>query len=43
MPWSYVTIDRQGPVRRVREEMSSLRARQAQLETSLAELETAWG
>lgn len=33
-------IDRLGPVRRVREEMSSLRARLEQLETSLAELET---
>ncbi len=34
-------IDRLGPVRRVREEMSSLRTRLEQLEVSLAELETA--
>ena len=33
-------IDRLGPVRRAREEMSSLRARLEQLENSLAELET---
>lgn len=33
------SIDRLGPVRRVREEMSSLRARLEQLESSLAELE----
>jgi len=33
------SIDRLGPVRRAREEMSSLRARLEQLETSLAELE----
>ena len=33
-------IDRLGPVRRVREEMSSLRARLEQLEQSLAELES---
>ena len=33
------SIDRLGPVRRVREEMSSLRARLEQLEASLAELE----
>jgi polyhydroxyalkanoate synthesis repressor PhaR len=32
-------IDRLGPVRRAREEMSSLRARLEQLESSLAELE----
>ncbi|HSF38510.1 MAG TPA: polyhydroxyalkanoate synthesis regulator DNA-binding domain-containing protein [Thermoanaerobaculia bacterium] len=32
-------IDRLGPVRRAREEMSSLRARLEQLETSLADLE----
>src|SRR5215475_5360790 len=32
-------IDRLGPVRRVREEMSSLRARLEELEVSLAELE----
>jgi len=32
-------IDRLGPVRKAREEMSSLRARLEQLETSLAELE----
>jgi polyhydroxyalkanoate synthesis repressor PhaR len=34
-----VSMDRLGPVRRAREEMSSLRARLEQLETSLAELE----
>ncbi|HEX9941005.1 MAG TPA: polyhydroxyalkanoate synthesis regulator DNA-binding domain-containing protein [Thermoanaerobaculia bacterium] len=34
-------IDRLGPVRRAREEMSSLRARLEQLEASLAELERA--
>ena len=33
------SIDRLGPVRRVREEMSSLRARLEQLESSLADLE----
>lgn len=33
------SIDRLGPVRRVREEMSSLRSRLEQLESSLAELE----
>lgn len=33
-------IDRLGPVRRAREEMTSLRARLEQLESSLAELET---
>jgi hypothetical protein len=33
-------IDRLGPVRRAREEMSSLRARLEQLESSLSELET---
>ena len=33
-------IDRLGPVRQAREEMSSLRARLEQLESSLAELET---
>ena len=32
-------IDRLGPVRRAREEMSSLRARLEQLESSLSELE----
>ena len=32
-------IDRLGPVRKAREEMSSLRARLEQLETSLSELE----
>jgi len=36
-----VSIDRLGPVRRAREEMSSLRSRLEQLEVSLAELETA--
>ncbi len=35
------SIDRLAPVRRVREEMSSLRSRLEQLEASLAELETA--
>jgi polyhydroxyalkanoate synthesis repressor PhaR len=34
-----VSMDRLGPVRRAREEMSSLRARLEQLESSLAELE----
>jgi polyhydroxyalkanoate synthesis repressor PhaR len=34
-----VSMDRLAPVRRAREEMSSLRARLEQLETSLAELE----
>lgn len=34
-----VSMDRLGPVRRAREEMSSLRSRLEQLETSLAELE----
>ncbi len=34
-----VSMDRLGPVRRAREEMSGLRARLEQLETSLAELE----
>lgn len=34
-------IDRLGPVRRAREEMSSLRARLEQLESSLADLERA--
>jgi polyhydroxyalkanoate synthesis repressor PhaR len=34
-----VSMDRLGPVRRAREEMSSLRARLEQLETSLTELE----
>ena len=33
------SIDRLGPVRRVREEMSSLRARLEQLESSLSDLE----
>jgi polyhydroxyalkanoate synthesis repressor PhaR len=34
------SIDRLGPVRRAREEMSSLRSRLEQLETSLSELES---
>lgn len=37
------SIDRLGPVRRVREEMSSLRARLEQLESSLADLEREQG
>lgn len=37
------SIDRLGPVRRVREEMSSLRARLEQLETSLTDLEREQG